>query len=136
MKGREFENLEAHHPFLDRTSKIILGQFVTTETGTGAVHIAPGHGADDYVVGQQYGLGLLSPVDDDGNFTARSACPSSWANTSSSRTTASSRSSRKRACCSARESYKPLLPALLALEDADHLPRGGAVLHLAGNPAW
>ncbi|MFD0893471.1 isoleucine--tRNA ligase [Luteolibacter ambystomatis] len=74
-KGREFENLEAHHPFLDRTSKLILGQFVTTETGSGAVHIAPGHGADDYVAGQQYGLGLLSPVDDDGNFTVEVGVP-------------------------------------------------------------
>jgi len=75
VKGRELENFEARHPFLDRTSKIILAQFVTTETGTGAVHIAPGHGADDYVVGQQYGLGVLSPVDDDGNFTAEVGLP-------------------------------------------------------------
>jgi isoleucyl-tRNA synthetase len=75
LKGRELENLEARHPFLDRTSKIILGNFVTTETGTGAVHIAPGHGADDYVAGQQYGLGVLSPVDDDGNFTAEVGLP-------------------------------------------------------------
>ncbi|WP_367870839.1 isoleucine--tRNA ligase [Luteolibacter sp. Populi] len=75
VKGRELEHLEARHPFLDRTSKIILANFVTTETGTGAVHIAPGHGADDYVVGQQYGLGVLSPVDDDGNFTADVGLP-------------------------------------------------------------
>ncbi|WP_193212297.1 isoleucine--tRNA ligase [Luteolibacter marinus] len=75
LKGRELELLEARHPFLDRTSKIILGQFVTTDTGTGAVHIAPGHGADDYSVGQQYGLGVLSPVDDDGNFTAECGLP-------------------------------------------------------------
>jgi isoleucyl-tRNA synthetase len=75
VKGRDLECLEARHPFLERTSKIILGQFVTTETGTGAVHIAPGHGADDYVVGQQYGLGILSPVDDEGNFTADVGLP-------------------------------------------------------------
>ncbi len=75
LKGRELENLSAKHPFLDRESKIILGQFVTTETGTGAVHIAPGHGSDDYVVGQQYGLGVLSPVDDDGNFTDECGLP-------------------------------------------------------------
>ncbi len=74
-KGREFENLEAQHPFLDRTSKLILAQFVTTDTGTGAVHIAPGHGADDYSVGQQYGLGVLSPVDDDGKFTDEVGLP-------------------------------------------------------------
>jgi isoleucyl-tRNA synthetase len=75
LTGRQLEHLEARHPFLDRVSKLILAQFVTTETGTGAVHIAPGHGADDYVAGQQYGLGVLSPVDDDGNFTAEVGLP-------------------------------------------------------------
>ena len=70
IRGRQLEGLEARHPFLDRTSKIILANFVTTETGTGAVHIAPGHGADDYVAGQQNGLAVLSPVDDAGKFTA------------------------------------------------------------------
>jgi isoleucyl-tRNA synthetase len=69
IKGRELEGAEAQHPFLDRTSKLILANFVTTETGTGAVHIAPGHGADDYVAGQQNGLAVLSPVDDEGHFT-------------------------------------------------------------------
>ncbi len=69
VKGRLFDGLHAKHPFLDRTSKIILANFVTTETGTGAVHIAPGHGADDYVAGQQNNLAVLSPVDDAGKFT-------------------------------------------------------------------
>jgi len=69
IKGRELDGLEARHPFLDRTSKVILANFVTTETGTGIVHIAPGHGADDYVAGQQNGLAVLSPVDDEGKFT-------------------------------------------------------------------
>ncbi len=70
IKGRRLEGLEARHPFLNRTSLVILANFVTTETGTGVVHIAPGHGADDYVAGQQNGLGVLSPVDDEGKFTA------------------------------------------------------------------
>ena len=70
VRGRHFDGLEAKHPFLDRTSKLILANFVTTETGTGAVHIAPGHGADDYLAGQQNGLAVLSPVDDEGKFTA------------------------------------------------------------------
>ena len=70
LKGHELEGFEAQHPFLDRTSKVILATFVTTDTGTGAVHIAPGHGADDYVAGQQNGLGVLSPVDNEGKFTA------------------------------------------------------------------
>jgi len=68
-KGETFDGIEARHPFLDRTSRVILADFVTTETGTGAVHVAPGHGADDYQAGREHGLGLLSPVDDKGNFT-------------------------------------------------------------------
>ncbi len=69
-KGKDFDGLEARHPFFERTSKLILANFVTTDTGTGAVHIAPGHGSDDYVAGQQNGLAVLSPVDDAGKFTA------------------------------------------------------------------
>lgn len=69
FKGETLEGAEAQHPFLDRTSRVILADFVTTETGTGAVHIAPGHGGDDYIAGQNNNLGLLSPVDDAGNFT-------------------------------------------------------------------
>jgi isoleucyl-tRNA synthetase len=54
----------------DRESPIVIGgDYVTTESGTGLVHTAPGHGQDDYQVGQRYGLPLLSPVDDNGNFT-------------------------------------------------------------------
>lgn len=70
IKGRTLDGQLARHPFLPRTSKLILANFVTTETGTGAVHIAPGHGSDDYVAGQQNGLGVLSPVDNEGKFTA------------------------------------------------------------------
>jgi isoleucyl-tRNA synthetase len=70
IKGRTLDGLSAQHPFLDRHSKLILANFVTTDTGTGAVHIAPGHGSDDYMAGQQNGLGVLSPVDDAGKFTA------------------------------------------------------------------
>lgn len=69
IKGEALEGAEAQHPFLDRTSRLILAEFVTTESGTGSVHIAPGHGADDYLAGQQNNLGLLSPVDDEGRFT-------------------------------------------------------------------
>ncbi len=75
FQGAELENCEARHPFLPRTSKIILAEFVTTDTGTGAVHIAPGHGADDYNVGRLYGLPVLSPVDDDGKFTDECGVP-------------------------------------------------------------
>ena len=61
--------VEAAHPFLPRKSKIITADFVTMDTGTGQVHIAPGHGKDDYIAGQANGLPVLSPVDDFGKFT-------------------------------------------------------------------
>jgi isoleucyl-tRNA synthetase len=61
--------LEARHPFLPRTSQVIAADFVTLDTGTGQVHIAPGHGKDDYIAGQANGLPVLSPVDDFGKFT-------------------------------------------------------------------
>ncbi len=70
LKGKELDGLTAKHPFLDRASKLIMANFVNTDSGTGAVHIAPGHGADDYMAGQQNGLEVLSPVDDLGHFTA------------------------------------------------------------------
>jgi isoleucyl-tRNA synthetase len=75
FKGRHLDGREARHPFLDRASKVILANFVTTETGTGAVHIAPGHGSDDYVAGMQNGLEVLSPVNNDGEFTDEVGVP-------------------------------------------------------------
>ncbi|MFT5465145.1 MAG: isoleucyl-tRNA synthetase [Verrucomicrobiales bacterium] len=75
LKGSEFDGSEAQHPFLDQVSKVINGDFVDDETGTGAVHIAPGHGAIDYAAGQAAGLGVVSPVDDDGNFTDEVGLP-------------------------------------------------------------
>ena len=70
FKGAELDRLVARHPLVDRESLVILGDHVTTEAGTGVVHTAPGHGDDDFKVGQQYGLDVLSPVDDKGVFTA------------------------------------------------------------------
>lgn len=70
VKGAILEGLDLQHPFNDRQVPVILGQHVTMETGTGAVHTAPGHGHDDYVIGQQYGLPVVSPVDGRGVFSA------------------------------------------------------------------
>ena len=69
FKGRELEGVKARHPFIERDSLVILGDHVTSDAGTGCVHTAPGLGADDYFVGQKYGLGVLSPVDDRGCMT-------------------------------------------------------------------
>ncbi|WP_436965649.1 isoleucine--tRNA ligase [Staphylococcus shinii] len=67
--GKELEYVEAQHPFFERKSLVINGLHVTTDAGTGCVHTAPGHGEDDYIVGQKYNLPVISPVDDKGVFT-------------------------------------------------------------------
>ncbi|MFQ5900564.1 MAG: isoleucine--tRNA ligase, partial [Thermodesulfobacteriota bacterium] len=67
--GKDLEGITYQHPFIDRSSKVILGDYVTTESGTGCVHIAPGHGQDDYELGLKYGLETYAPVDDRGAFT-------------------------------------------------------------------
>ncbi|GMQ92404.1 MAG: isoleucine--tRNA ligase [Gammaproteobacteria bacterium] len=66
--GEQLENLKLQHPFYDREIPIILGDHVTLEAGTGAVHTAPGHGLDDYVVGQRYHLPVDNPVGSNGVF--------------------------------------------------------------------
>ncbi|MEI6146873.1 MAG: isoleucine--tRNA ligase [Methylococcales bacterium] len=67
-KGSAWEFQLLEHPFYDRKVPIVLGDHVTTEAGTGAVHTAPGHGQDDYIVGMKYGLAIDNPVGADGVF--------------------------------------------------------------------
>jgi len=66
--GVALERLELEHPFLDKRVPVILGEHVTLEAGTGAVHTAPAHGQEDYIVGQRYGLPVVNPVGPDGRF--------------------------------------------------------------------
>jgi isoleucyl-tRNA synthetase len=68
VKGSALEHMQLQHPFYDRVVPIVLGEHVTLDAGTGAVHTAPGHGQEDYVVGLKYGLKVYSPVGDDGRF--------------------------------------------------------------------
>jgi isoleucyl-tRNA synthetase len=69
--GKLLEHCTYRHPFAGRISEIVIGgDYITTEAGTGLVHTAPGHGQEDYIVGQRYGLPILAPVDDDGILTA------------------------------------------------------------------
>ena len=68
--GRELEGVVCSHPFIDREVRILAGDFVTADQGTGSVHIAPGHGQEDYELGQRYGLEVFAPVDAEGKFTA------------------------------------------------------------------
>ncbi|MCP8970227.1 isoleucine--tRNA ligase [Ectobacillus ponti] len=69
VKGIELENIIAVHPLYGRDSLVMVGEHVTTDAGTGCVHTAPGHGEDDFIVGQKYGLEVLCPVDDKGCMT-------------------------------------------------------------------
>ncbi|MGM0827107.1 MAG: isoleucine--tRNA ligase [Bacillota bacterium] len=70
VKGAELEHIVAKHPLYDRDSLVVLGEHVTTDSGTGCVHTAPGHGEDDFLVGRKYGLDVLCPVDDKGVMTS------------------------------------------------------------------
>ncbi len=70
VKGEALEHLQLRHPFYERTVPTILGEHVTLESGTGAVHTAPGHGQEDFVVGKKYGLPVDNPVGSDGRFLA------------------------------------------------------------------
>ncbi len=67
--GLFFENMLARHPFLDKTSRLLLADYVTMDSGTGCVHTAPGFGADDYQTCMRYGMEMVVPVDDQGRHT-------------------------------------------------------------------
>lgn len=68
VPGKKLEGMQALHPFIPRKSVAVLGEFVSLDEGTGIVHIAPGHGEDDYETGLRYGLDIYAPVDKFGNF--------------------------------------------------------------------
>jgi len=70
MPGQSLVGLEYRHPWIERTGKVAAAPFVAMDTGTGLVHIAPGHGEEDYDLGRALGLRVYNPVDDDGRFVA------------------------------------------------------------------
>jgi isoleucyl-tRNA synthetase len=70
VKGKKLAGIKYTHPFMPRKSQILLADFVTLQEGTGCVHVAPGHGEEDYELGRRYNLPILSPVDDEGKFTS------------------------------------------------------------------
>ena len=77
FKGQSLENLETHHPFMNRMSPVVLADYVTTESGTGCVHTAPGHGLDDYLTGLKYKLEIYCPLDDEGCYVNDGQIPES-----------------------------------------------------------
>ncbi len=76
VAGASLENLGARHPFIDRASPVVLAEYVTVESGTGCVHTAPGHGAEDYQTGLKYGLEIYCPVGGDGRYIDDGRVPS------------------------------------------------------------
>ncbi len=72
LNGTDFKNVKYKHVFMDRISPVVEGYHVTLDAGTGLVHIAPGYGADDFIIGKQYNLGLINGVDDQGILTEES----------------------------------------------------------------
>ena len=114
----------------DIKGTVIYGDHVTLDTGTGAVHTAPGHGQDDYLVALEFDIPMLMPVDDNGVFTGEAGqfagLSTDEANPGHHRLAARAGDAR------GREEDQPLLPALLALPRAGHLPRHGPVVRLHG----
>ncbi len=70
FKGYQLTSLVAKHPFMERKVKVVLADFVSAQEGTGIVHCAPGHGEEDFLVGKEYNLPVLSPVNESGRFTS------------------------------------------------------------------
>ncbi len=70
LEGAELAGLEYRHPWIDRRGRIAVAPFVAMDAGTGLVHIAPGHGEEDYELGRSLGLTIYNPVDDDGRFVS------------------------------------------------------------------
>lgn len=68
FKGKDMEGLDYSHPFIGRKGKVVLADYVSNEEGSGCVHTAPGHGMEDYLTGQKYGLPTIMPVNEKGLF--------------------------------------------------------------------
>ena len=135
--GARLEGAVFHHPFLDRDSLGILADHVTLEQGTGAVHTAPGHGQEDYVVGRQYGIATYCPVDAAGRFFHAEGAAGRLPEEIIGKTDLGSQSHRHRNPARAsrparHRKNRTQLPALLALPQAHHLPRHRAVVHRHG----
>jgi hypothetical protein len=127
--GTALVGAAVRHPFLDRDSLVVGAEYVELDSGTGAVHTAPGHGADDFETGMRFGLPILNPVDGSGHLHERGG---TYAGLPSSRPTSrSSPTSRERRALRARR-LRPLVPALLALQEPGDLPRDLAVVHRDG----
>lgn len=110
-KGAQLEGAKYRHPLVDRESPVVIGgDYITTESGTGLVHTAPGHGQEDYLTGMKYGLPLLSPVDGDGKFTAEAGEEFAGKAVLSDGTEAVVRALEREGCLVLEEAYKHKYP--------------------------
>ncbi len=128
--GRNLEGAVCHHPWIDRTSQVILADYVTVTAGTGLVHIAPGHGQEDYDSGRRYHLAPYSPVDDDGRFTKE--VPEFQGQGVWKANPGIIELLRQRGALLLTEEASHSYPALLALQGAHYLSGHGTVVHLHG----
>ena len=132
-RGADFEGLKLRHPFYDREVPVILGEHVTLEAGTGAVHTAPGHGLEDYIVGQRYDLAVDNPVGGDGRFL-----PGTPLFAGEHVFEANERvveTLKAHGALLLRAALHPQLSPLLAPQDPHHLPRHPPVVHRHGAAA-
>ena len=124
------ERLVFRHPLYARDSLGVLGDYVTLEAGTGAVHTAPGHGADDYKTGVRYGLEIYAPLDPGGHFND-SVDLFAGLKVSDANPKIEAALEGERLPLAAR-GFRPLVSALLALPQPGDLPRHLAVVHRHG----
>ncbi len=144
LTGKALEHLAARHPFIDRPSPVVLADYVTTDSGTGAVHTAPGHGAEDYLTGLKYGTGDLLPGGRQRRLHRRRPHTRGTRGSFGARERRGPREeedfagkhsgpqeARRRGGSLRKAEVHPQLPALLALKDAHHLPGRRPVVRLA-----
>jgi isoleucyl-tRNA synthetase len=129
FEGAALEGLAVRHPFLDRDSAGHLADYVELETGTGAVHTAPGHGEDDFETGVRYGLAGHQPGRCVGALHRRGRAVRGL-HLRCQR--AHRRGPARVGCADRRRVVRPQLSALLALQEPGHLPRDRAVVHRDG----
>ncbi len=137
FQGARIEGAVFRHPLLERDSVGILADHVTLEQGTGAVHTAPGHGQEDYAIGQKYGIATFCPVDAAGRFFRAEGAPGYLPDELIGKTVWEGNPivmellQETRGAAGHGEAGA-LVPALLALPQSGDLPRDGAVVHRDG----
>ena len=130
MKGEQLEYIRFRHPLFHRDSLGVLGAYVTLEAGTGVVHTAPGHGADDFNTGQKYGLEMLAPIGPAGHFLDTVDLFGGQRVFDANADGRSGAEETRPAVASLR--FLTSVPALLALPSSGHLPGDVAVVHPHG----